>query len=86
MAADIRDDEGMLMDIDRFPFMFARSNCQSQEYTDFFEEHLQGGDRPSTDNTPTSSRAAIARSRCITKDAQENQKYRNTSAMVEKTR
>ena len=27
VAADIRDDEGKLMAVDRFPFIFARSDC-----------------------------------------------------------
>ena len=86
IEAEIRDDGGELMAVDRFPFIVARSNCQSLSGNNCFEARSRAGERPRTDTMPTSSRITISSSRCMIKDARKDQENAITNAMMYKIR
>lgn len=76
VAAVIAGDEGELVAVDRFPFNFAISDCQSLPRIHYLQAHSRAGERPMTDAIPTSSKI-ITVIRCMIKTTRRNQKQCN---------
>ena len=73
VAADVAGGEGVLVAVDIFPFIFAKSDCQSLPRIHGLQAHSRADERPMTDAIPTSSRL-ITVIRCMIKHDRRNHK------------